>query len=136
MKNIVFLISLIALTSFVNQVNAQNEVLYIVINEASWCPYCKANGERVRKAVEEFSASTKNVIVIHYDVSDESTKAKSESKFKSLGIDDYMKSHSEAAMVYVVNPKTKKAIEGFSIKKDTTYVQEILTKCVGKVKQK
>jgi hypothetical protein len=112
----------------------QSEKMYVVINEASWCKYCKLHGERVNKVIEEFSTG-KEILVLHHDVTDKSTTKKIDATLKSLGIYDYTSHHTEAAMVYVFNSKTKKIIDGFRLKSEDVHIKEVLVNSLKKINQ-
>ncbi len=111
----------------------QTEKLYIVINEATWCKYCKAHGARVNKVISEFS-SGKEIIVLHNDVTDANTSKKNDPRLKTLGIYDYVSHHKEAAMVYVFDSKTKKVIDGFRLKSEDEIILKVLENSLSKTK--
>jgi hypothetical protein len=124
---------LFLLCLFINQIAfSQSGKLYVVINEATWCPYCKANGQRVRNVIDGYSSKNKEVVVIHNDVSNEVSRKKMFPEFKKLGILDYISLHKEAAMVYVFDAKAKKNVDGFYI---TLSDQEILAKLQWNLKK-
>jgi hypothetical protein len=110
----------------------QQEKVYVVINEASWCKYCKAHSERVNKVIHDFSAG-KEILIIHRDITDKNTSKKYDPTLKSLRIYEYMNGHKEAAMVYVFNSKTNKVIDGFRLKSDDAEIVTILKRSMEKV---
>ena len=123
MRGKIALIALLFLVIGTNSFSQTNAKLYIVINHASWCKYCKAHGDRVKIAVNEF-ASGKEIQVILNDVTDKESQKKMEPQFKNLGLSEYMNKHHDAAIIYVFDSKTKKILDGFNIKIPN---EEILT---------
>lgn len=112
-----------------SQSNAQFNVLYIVVNEATWCKYCKANGARIHELIDEYALNT-HIVVINNDVTDEESKKKTIPALKDLGVYDYMVKHKESAVVFVFDAKTKKIMDKFSIKltneKILTHLNDVL----------
>ncbi|MCU0430334.1 MAG: hypothetical protein MUF42_10225 [Cytophagaceae bacterium] len=135
-RNIFHLIFVTCITVFLlegNLLQAQTKLI-VVINEASWCKYCKANGERVRNGIADF-VKNKEIIVIHNDVSNKETIQKNEGEFKKLGIAEYMKSHQEAAMIYILDSSTKKGIDGLPIKSEDSIIINALEEALMYVKK-
>ncbi len=110
----------------------QSKEVYIVINEASWCKYCKAHSERVNKVIQDFSAG-KKILIIYHDITDKNSSKKDDPTLKSLGIYEYMNNHKEAAIVYVFNSKTNKVIDGFRLKSNDEEIITILKRSMEKV---
>ncbi|UXP32598.1 thioredoxin domain-containing protein [Reichenbachiella agarivorans] len=125
-SGLIMLCLLIVLSS---QVNAQSTDLYIVINEATWCPYCKANGQRIHQLIDEYTEG-KQIVVLSNDVTDGETKKKTEPQLEEMGVLYYMKNHKEAAVIFVFDAKTKKIAEKFSIKTDNKKVIAYLNKAM------
>jgi len=77
-------------------------------------------------------ASQKEILVLHNDVSDEASKKKLYPKTQSLGIYEYLSRRGEVAIVYVFDAKTKKIIDGFSIKSSDESIISSLNKALEK----
>jgi len=104
---------------------AQSNDLYIVINEATWCKYCKANGERINQLIDKYALNNK-VLVINNDVTNEETLQK-------LGLFEFMEYRKEAAVVFVFNAKTSKITDRFTIKLDNQKIIANLNKSLKMV---
>lgn len=106
---------------------SQSHDVYIVINEADWCKYCKANGERIHTLIDEYALG-KKVLVVSNDVTDEESKKKTEPKLEEIGVNSYMKNHKEAAVVFVFDANTKEILDKFSLKSNNEKVLNYLNK--------
>ncbi|WP_162555623.1 thioredoxin [Reichenbachiella versicolor] len=114
MKKLKALLSLsFILISLVSQ--AQSNELYIVINEASWCKYCKANGERIHELIDKYALDHK-VKVINNDMTNNETKQKSIPTLKKYGLYNYMQYQKVTAMVFVFDAKNSEIADKFPIK--------------------
>ena len=131
-KSIVFTLTLLSISPLVIQ--AQSNDLYIVFNEASWCKYCKANGERIHQLVDEYALKN-NVLVISNDVTNEETKKNAVPQLTELGLYDFMQFRKEAAIVFVFDASSNSLLDKFSIKLDNEKILTILNQSLAKVSQ-
>lgn len=132
MKKKISLLSIVLFCFFLNGFAQGNTKLYIVINQATWCKYCKAHGERVKDVLNEY-VSGKEIILITNDVTDKESKKKTASQFNELGLSEYMNKHTEPAIIYVIDAKTKKTLDGFNIKISSEEIQTRLKQNLLKV---
>lgn len=112
--------------------SAQDIDLYIVISEADWCKYCKANGERIHALIDEYKVD-KQVVVIYNDLTNAETKSESLERLKSVGLSEYMVNKKSTGVVYVFEAKSKKTMDNFGIKLESETIVEKLTKNLKKV---
>lgn len=103
------------------------------MNEATWCKYCKAHGARVHKLMDTYMYNDK-VVIIHHDMTNQETITKSEPVFRKLKITETMARYNEAGMIYLINAKTKKAVNGFNIKREDIKIKESIEKALALVK--
>ncbi|MFY0624921.1 MAG: hypothetical protein JXR07_01420 [Reichenbachiella sp.] len=128
----IVLASMLAMT-YINASHAQSTSLFIVISEATWCKYCKANGERIHSLIDEYKID-KQIIVLSNDLSDEATKSKSLIQLEKMGLADYMTNKKSTGVVYVFNAETKKVMDNFPIKLESDVIVKRLTKNLDKSK--
>jgi hypothetical protein len=98
-------------------VNAQNQNPKIIalLNKASWCPVCKANGARVEKDLMPMLMQDKNVQLVMNDLSNNDTKAASKPMLDKAGIASFAQKNQGTGMLYFVDAKSKKQISSVSI---------------------
>lgn len=126
-----FIALLLAITS--TGLQAQNKDLFLVFNEASWCKYCKAHGERIHALIDDY-ATNNNVLVIGNNVTDDETRKIAQPQFEKLGLQEYMQFKKGAAEVFVFNGRTSQIMDKFPIKLDSEKILERLNKAMTKVK--
>ncbi len=100
-------------------VNAQTEnpQLIALVNKASWCHVCQANGPRVEKDLMPMLMQDKNLQVVVNDLSNKETKAKSNPMLKKAGLTSFAKENTGTGMIYFIDAKTKKQISSISLSK-------------------
>jgi thiol-disulfide isomerase/thioredoxin len=109
---------------------AQSEKIYVVMNEATWCKYCKAHGERVHKLMDTYMYNDK-VVIVHHDMTNKETTAKSEPIFKKLKITETMARYNDTGMIFLINAKTKKTINGFNIRREDADIKISIEKALA-----
>jgi hypothetical protein len=99
--------------------NAQNAGPKVIalLNKASWCPVCKANGPRVEKDLMPMLMQDKNVQLVMNDLSNDDTKTASKEMLDKAGIGSFSKKNQATGMLYFLNAKSKKLISSVSIAK-------------------
>ncbi len=98
-------------------VNAQtgNPQLIALVNTASWCHICRANGPRVEKDLMPMLMQDKSVQVVVNDLSNKDTKAKSKPLLEKAGITSIAKENTGSGMIYFIDAKSKKLISSVSL---------------------
>ncbi|MDR0792331.1 MAG: hypothetical protein LBE82_03410 [Chitinophagaceae bacterium] len=97
--------------------NAQNASpkAIALLNKASWCPVCQANGARVEKDLMPMLMQDKNILLVMNDLSDDKTKAASKEMLNKAGIASIAKKNTGTGMLYFIDAKSKKVISSVSI---------------------
>lgn len=113
------------------QAESKND-LYIVINEATWCKYCKAHGERIHELIDQYALDNR-VLVVNNDVTNKDTKKKSLPQLEMLGVKDFMQYRKESAVVFVFNAETSELVDKFSIKLENDKILEHLNEALAAV---
>ena len=93
--------------------------VYAVINTASWCPACQANGERVEKEIVASYKGNNDVAFIVNDLTDADSKAKSKTALEANGVYNAVSSIKGTGQIILVNAETKAVIESVPVKKST-----------------
>jgi hypothetical protein len=101
------------------------------MNEATWCKYCKAHGERVHKLIDNTYMYNKKIVIVHHDMSTKETISKSEPIFKKLEIDKIMARYNDTGMIFLINAKTKKTINGFNIRREDEEIKTSIEKALA-----
>lgn len=92
--------------------------LMAVINRASWCPVCKANGPRVMKEViPAFSAQ--EVQFISNDLSNKASIRKSTQVLEQNGLVSAVEPIQATGLIILIDNKTKKRIRSISLAEPT-----------------
>lgn len=106
---------LFALASF-----AQSQPkVYAVINTASWCPACQANGERVEKEIVASYKGNSDVAFLVNNLTDDASKAKSKATLEANGVFASVSDIKSTGQIILVDASTKKVIEKVPVKKST-----------------
>lgn len=113
----VLLLSFFVTDSNLSYSEEKSSKIGVIINYASWCPACQANGKRVKMKVFSKFMNTKNVEIILNDLSDEKTITKSQKKLTSLGLSDFTKNNKSTGTIYFVDLSTKKVINTTNVTK-------------------
>lgn len=118
------LISFIAISNAVVSQTKNNTItntdtakIIVMVNTASWCPACKANGERVEKNVISQLMTKSNCEIIVNDLTNEETKTNSKRKCDAAGITEVASNNSGTGMIYFINSKTKEIVSKISVVK-------------------
>jgi thiol:disulfide interchange protein len=85
-----------------------------VVNSASWCSVCKANGERAMGAFMENNKSGEIQFVMN-DVSNAETSKKSAAELTKLGLTKAMLPYKASGVVYFFDAKTKEPLTQITV---------------------
>lgn len=112
--------------------NAQTKSPKVIalLNEASWCPVCKANGPRAMKDLMPMLMKDKNVMVVMNDVSNNATKAKSKPMLENAEIYTFAENHIATGMLYFIDAKTKKWLASISIANPDMQIKMVFKKAM------
>ncbi len=125
-----FLITALLIFSIAANVFAQSQSVKVIalINEASWCPVCQANGTRFQKDIAPIIMKNPQIEILKNDLSNYKTKASSLPSLKEAGLEEFAKNNTATGMLYFINAKTKKLISKISLASgDEEIKQEIKT---------
>lgn len=128
------------LVAFVNvslgqtKANKVSETKVIVlVNTASWCTACQANGKRVeQEVISAYMGNNKCQIVVN-DLSDEKSKTASNENCSKAGIAKIAKANKATGMVYFINSKTKEIIGQISVIKTTEEIKAAFDKAISTI---
>lgn len=96
----------------------------VLVNTASWCPSCKANGPRVEKDVLSNQMQNKEFKVIINNLSDASTKASSLEECKKAGIEQIATKNKATGVIYFIDANTKQIISKVPVKRSSEEINQ------------
>ncbi len=111
-------------TTFSGFAQSHQTKVIALVNKASWCPVCQANGPRFMKNVMPMAMKNKNVQVVMDDLSNEKTKAASLKMLEKAGIADFAKENTATGMLYFIDANTKQLISKVSIAKSNETIEK------------
>lgn len=114
-KKIGFAVLITVIGAFTVNAQNQNAKVIALLNKASWCPVCQANGARVEKDLMPMLMQDKKVMFVMNDLSNNSTKAASKPMLEKAGITSFAKKNTGTGMLYFINTKSKRLISDVSI---------------------
>lgn len=131
MKNLI--LAFVALISFGNATFAQTKdqktkietgKIIVMVNTASWCPACKANGQRVEKdVISQYMNNSKCQILVN-DLSNDQTKSASKKSCDKAGIAGVASKNNATGVIYFINSTTKKVISQVSVTKTDKEIRQ------------
>jgi hypothetical protein len=117
----------IAVSGFAQQVK-----VIALVNKASWCPVCQANGPRFEKDIMPMAMQNKNVQIVMNDLSDDKTIASSLPMLEKAGIVSFAKKNSGTGTLYFINAKSKKIISEVSLAESDAKIKEVYMAALAK----
>jgi len=114
MKTIKFLIVSLLFIGGISAYSQQAKVI-AVVNEASWCPVCKAHGERFMMLMPEYK--DKDIVFVMNNLSDDNTAKESRRELEKLGVAEVIKNVTKTGIVTLIDSGTLKIIETVSVSK-------------------
>jgi len=140
MKNLI--VALIALVAFGNvamsqtkskTVKAETAKVIVMVNTATWCPACKANGKRVEQnVISQYIKNDKCLIVVN-DLSNDETKVKSKTECDKAGITEVANNNKGTGVIYFINSVTKEVIAQISVTKTDEEIKKAFDDAISKV---
>ncbi|MEO8886911.1 MAG: hypothetical protein ABI367_12665 [Mucilaginibacter sp.] len=111
---------------------AQSAKVIALVNKASWCPICQANGPRFEKDIMPMAMANKDVQIVMNDLSDNKTKAASEPMLKKVGIVSFAKKNTDTGTLYFIDAKSKKLISQVSLAQSDEEIKKIYMAALAK----
>jgi hypothetical protein len=104
---------------------AQQAKVIALVNKASWCPVCQANGPRFEKDIMPMAMQNKNVQIVMNDLSDDKTKAASLPMLEKAGIAAFAKKNTGTGTLYFIDARSKKLISEVSLAKSDDEIKKV-----------
>lgn len=124
---LVVLMMLFAVAAF-----AQSQPKVIaVVNTASWCPACQANGERVEKDIVASYAGSDDVAFVVNDLSDKSTKKQSKENLEKEGVYNAVKDIKVTGLIILLNAETHEVIQQISVKETNETLKQAIDNAIN-----
>lgn len=111
---------------------AQNAKVIALVNKASWCPVCQANGARFEKDIMPMAMANKDVQIVINDLSDDKTKAASLPMLKKAGIAEFAKENKGTGTLYFIDAKSKKLISKVSLAQSDEEIKKVFMTALAK----
>jgi len=111
---------------------AQNAKVIALINKASWCPVCQANGPRFEKDIMPMAMQNKDVQIVMNDVSDDKTKAASLPMLQKAGLVSFANKNTGTGTLYFIDAKSKKLISSVSLAESDDKIKEVYMAALAK----
>lgn len=116
-----------------NEIAQQQSKVTVLVNTASWCPACQANGKRVEKDILSQYMHSEDYNIVVNDLSDESTKEASQRSCKEAGIAKVAANNNGTGTIYFVKTGTQKVISKVSVTKSTEEIKAAFKEALKKV---
>lgn len=100
----------------------------VMINTASWCGVCKANGPRVEMNVVSKYMGNDHYTIVKNDLSDEQTKKASIEACNKAGIEELAKETKYTGMIYFIDPVSKRIVDSISVAKSDAEISAVFDK--------
>lgn len=104
---------------------AQQTKVIALVNKASWCPVCQANGPRFEKNIMPMAMANKDIQIVMNDLSDDKTKAASLPMLQKAGIASFAKKNTGTGTLYFIDAKSKKLISEVSLAKSDEEIKKV-----------
>ncbi|MEO6849577.1 MAG: hypothetical protein ABI166_03075 [Mucilaginibacter sp.] len=111
---------------------AQQAKVIALVNKASWCPVCQANGPRFEKDIMPMAMQNKDVQIVMNDLSDDKTKAASLPMLEKAGIASFAKKNKGTGTLYFIDAKSKKLISEVSLAKSDDEIKKVYMAALAK----
>ena len=111
---------------------AQSAKVIALVNKASWCPVCQANGPRFEKDIMPMAMNNKDVQIVMNDLSDDKTIAASSGMLKKAGVVKFAKENKGTGTLYFIDAKSKKLISEISIAQSDDEIKQALMAALAK----
>ncbi|HVB04100.1 MAG TPA: hypothetical protein VNE41_10340 [Chitinophagaceae bacterium] len=132
MKKVLIASCLLLGTSLSGFAQHSKPKVIVLVNEASWCPVCKANGPRFTADIMPMVMQNKEVRMVKDDLSDAQTIAASMHMLKNAGIARFAKKNTDTGMLFFFNARSKKLISEISIAKSDDEIKEAFQNALSK----
>jgi hypothetical protein len=103
-----------------------------LINKASWCTVCQANGARFEKDIMPMAMANKDVQIVMNDLSDAQTKAASSPMLKKAGVASFARINNGTGTLYFIDAKSKKLISEVSLAKSDEEIKKVYMAAIAK----
>jgi hypothetical protein len=111
---------------------AQSARVIALVNKASWCPVCQANGPRFEKDIMPMAMANKDVQIVMNDLSDAKTKAASLPMLKKAGVAGFAKENTGTGTLYFIDAKSKKLISQVSLAQSDEEIKKVFMAALAK----
>lgn len=115
MKKMMFAILIMAGFSFQTMAQQNKPKVIVLLNRASWCPICQANGMRFQSDIMPMAMKNPELKLVMDDLSDKKTKAASLTMLGKAGVGAFARRNTITGELYFLNARSKRLISKISI---------------------
>lgn len=115
--------------------SAQAPKVIALLNKASWCPVCKANGARVEADLMPMLMQNKDVQLVMNDLSNDESKAVSASMLEKIGVTTFARKNTGTGVLYFIDAESKELISKVSVAKSNEEIMMAYQKALDKSKK-
>lgn len=112
----------------VQQTNVEGKHVIVMINTASWCGVCKANGPRVEMNVVSKYMANDHYTIVKNDLSDDQSKKTSLEECTKVGIQEVAQENKYTGIIYFIDPASKQVFDSVSVSKTDTEIMAVFDK--------
>jgi len=111
---------------------AQHQAKVIaLLNKASWCPVCKANGARFEQHILPIIQHNKDIVMGVDDLSNAKTHDMSLKNLKKLGIEQFARENQATGMLFLLDARTKQLINKVSLAESNEKIQHTIDEALS-----
>lgn len=121
-------------TTSIGFAQSQHVKVIALLNKASWCPVCKANGPRFMKDIAPMVMKNKEVKMVVYNLSNAKTRAKSGKKLKKAGIYHFAIRHDATGAIYFLDANSKKLLSRVNLAESNKKIKKAYKQALSKAK--
>lgn len=136
-------LSIVALIAFANVATSQTKTssesktetakVIVLVNTASWCGTCRANGQRVKEnVISQYMKNEKCHIVVN-DLSDDASKEASKEKCEKAGITAVAENNKATGVIYFIHSETKEVLAQVSVAKTDDEIKKVFEETLAKI---
>lgn len=132
MKQLIFAFALFMGLSIAAVAQSASPKVIALVNKASWCHICQANGPRFEKDIMPMVMENKDVQMVMNDLSDDKTKAASKEMLEKAGIAQFAAKNNSTGTLFFLDAKTKKLVSKVSLAKPNEEIKQAYEKALSK----
>lgn len=132
MKKSLILSFLLLVAAISGSAQSHSAKIIALVNKASWCHVCQANGPRFEQNIMPMAMANEDVQIVMNDLSNDKTKAASLSMLQKAGIESFAKKNTSTGTLYFIDAKSKKLISQVSLAQSDDEIKKVYMSALSK----